>query len=38
MHVVASPGRATEELGFEATVPFREGLLELAREFAGTRS
>jgi dTDP-L-rhamnose 4-epimerase len=37
-HVVASPGRATEELGFEATVPFREGLLELAREFAGTRS
>ncbi len=37
-HVVASPGRATEELGFEATVPFREGLLELAHEFAGTRS
>jgi dTDP-L-rhamnose 4-epimerase len=37
-HVVASPRRATEELGFRATVPFREGLLELAHEFGGTRS
>jgi dTDP-L-rhamnose 4-epimerase len=30
-HVVASPQRAREELGFTASVPFEDGVAEFAR-------
>jgi dTDP-L-rhamnose 4-epimerase len=31
-HIVASPAKAAAHLGFQAAVPFREGLSEVARE------
>jgi dTDP-L-rhamnose 4-epimerase len=37
-HVVASPSKADAHLGFHATVPFRDGLRQLARHLAPSPS